>query len=145
MSEETIGGTPRSFLIIGIVALLWNLLGVASYLMHVMISPEALASMPEAERALMESMPAWATGAFAIATFGGLLGCVGLLLKKAWCAPLFLVSLLAIIVQFSHWLFMTAAVEVYGSETYIMPLLVTAIGVFLVWYSRDAKGKGWLQ
>ena len=88
---------------------------------------------------------AGATGAFAIATFGGLLGCVGLLMKKAWCAPVFLVSLLAIIVQFSYWLFMSAAVEVYGSETYIMPLLVTAIAVFLVWYSRDAKSKGWLQ
>ena len=74
-----------------------------------------------------------------------LLGCVGLLLKKAWCVPLFLVSLLAIIVQFSHWLFMTAAIEVYGSETYMMPLLVTAIAALLVWYSRGAKSKGWLQ
>jgi hypothetical protein len=145
MSEESIGGTPRSFLIIGIVALLWNLLGVASYLMHVTISPEALAEMPEAERALMESQPAWANGAFAIAVFAGLLGCVGLLLKKAWCVPLFLVSLLAIIVQFSQWLFMTTAVEVYGSAAYTMPVLVTAIGIFLVWYSRDTKAKGWLQ
>lgn len=145
MSEESIGGTPRSFLIIGIVALLWNLLGVASYLMHVMISPEALAEMPEAERALMESSPAWATGAFAIAVFAGLLGSVGLLLKKAWCVPIFLVSLVAIIVQFSHWLFMTTAVEAYGSEAYTMPALVTVIGIFLVWYSRNTKAKGWLQ
>ena len=63
MSEETSGGTPRSFLIIGIVALLWNLMGVMSYIMQVTMSPEALANMPEAERALMESLPAWATGA----------------------------------------------------------------------------------
>jgi len=145
MSEESIGGTPRSFLIIGIVALLWNLVGVASYLMHVMIGPEALASMQEAERALMESTPAWANGVFAIAVFAGLSGCVGLLLKKAWSVPLFLVSLVAMIVQFSHWLFMTTAVEVYGSEAYTMPVLVTVIGIFLVWYSRDTKGKGWLQ
>lgn len=144
MSEESIGGTPRSFLIIGIVALLWNLMGVASYLMHVTMSPEALANMPEAERALLESSPAWVTGAFAIAVFGGVLACVGLLLKKVWCVPVFLVSLVAIIVQFSHWLFMTTAIEVYGMEAAVMPLLVTVIGVFLVWYSRDARRRGWL-
>jgi len=145
MSEESIGGTPRSFLIIGIVALLWNLVGVMSYIMHVTISPEALANMPEAERALMESSPAWATGAFAIAVFSGTLACVGLLLKKAWSVPVFLVSLIAIVVQFSHWLFMTTAIEVHGNEAFLMPLLVTIIAVFLVWYSRDAKAKGWLS
>jgi hypothetical protein len=26
-----------------------------------------------------------------------------------------------------------------------MPALVTAVAVFLVWYSRDAKAKGWLS
>ncbi len=34
MSEESIGGPPRSFLIIGIIALVWNLFGVMSYIMH---------------------------------------------------------------------------------------------------------------
>lgn len=145
MSEESIGGTPRSFLIIGIVALLWNLVGVAFYLMHVMIGPEALASMPEAERVLMESLPAWHTGVFAIAVFSGLSGAAGLLLKKAWCGPVFMTSLIAVIVQFGYWLGVADAIEVYGTEAYYMPLLVTAIAVFLVWYSRDTKGKGWLQ
>jgi hypothetical protein len=144
MSEKPIGGTPRSFLIIGIVALLWNLMGVASYLMQVTMSPEALANMPEAERALMESLPVWLTGAFAIAVFSGVLGCVGLLLKKAWSVPVFLVSLVAILVQFSFWLFMTESIQVYGMEAIVMPLLVTIIGIFLVWYSRDARRKGWL-
>ncbi len=145
MSEESMRGTPRSFLVISIIALVWNLFGVMSYIMHVTMSPEALAQMPEAERALLESSPAWATGAFAIAVFSGVLGCVGLLLKKAWAAPLFLVSLLAIVVQFGHWLFVANAIEVYGMETVFMPLLVTAIAAFLVWYSRDAKSKGWLS
>lgn len=145
MSEELIGAPPRSFLIIAVIALFWNLLGVASYLMQVMMSPEALAEMPEAERALMDAMPAWVTGAFAIAVFGGLLACVGLLLKKAWCVPLFIVSLAAVIVQFGYWLFFMDTIEVYGLEALFMPLLVTVIAIFLVWYSQDAKSKGWLQ
>ena len=139
------GGAPRSFLVVGLVALLWNLMGVSVYLMQVTMSAETLALLPEAERILMESLPAWATGAFAIAVFGGLLGCVGLLLKKAWSVPVFLVSLIAIVVQFAHWLFMTNSREVYGSEVFIMPALVTLVGAFLVWYSRGAKAKGWLS
>ena len=145
MSEESIGGTPRSFLVIGIVALLWNLLGVFSYLMEVTRSPEALAQMAEAERTLIESLPSWVTGAFAIAVFVGLLACVGLLLKKGWAASLFIVSLVAIVLQMGYWLFMTNSMEVYGSEVFVMPVLVTSIGAFLVWYSRGAKAKGWLS
>ena len=145
MSEESIGGTPRSFLIIGILALLWNLMGVMNYLMHVMMSAEALSKMPEAERLLMVSYPAWATGAFALAVFSGVLACVGLLLKKAWSVPAFLVSLIAIVVQFTYWLFMTNSRDVYGSEVFIAPVLVTLVAAFLVWYSRGANAKGWLS
>ena len=145
MSEVAIGGPPRSFLIISVAALIWNLLGAMSYIMEVTRSPEALAQMPEAERLLIETLPSWVTGAFAIAVFAGLLGCVALLLKKAWAVPLFLVSLVAVLLQMGYWLFMTSAMDVYGPEAVFMPLLVTVIGIFLVWYSRDAKAKGWLS
>jgi hypothetical protein len=145
MSGESSGGTPRSFLIIAVVALLWNLMGVLQYIMLVTTGPEALAKMSEAERALIESMPAWATGAFAIAVFGGLLASVGLLLKKAWCMPLFLLSLIGIIVQFSYWLLIADTIAVHGPGAVVMPLLVTAIAVFLVWYSRDARARGSLS
>lgn len=132
-------------MIISIVALLWNLLGVMSYIMQVTMSGDMMANMSEAERALYETMPAWVTGAFAIAVFGGVAGCVGLLLKKAWCVPVFLISLAAIIVQFGYWLFATDSIAVIGNEVFWMPALVTAVAVFLVWYSRDAKAKGWLS
>ncbi len=145
MSEEAIGGTPRSFLIIGILALFWNVMGVYVFVAQETMSAEAIATLTEAQRALMESVPTWATAVFAIAVFSGLIGCVGLLLKKAWCAPVFVVSLIAIVVQFTHWLFITNSQEVYGTNVFIMPTLVTVIGVFLVWYSRGANAKGWLS
>lgn len=145
MSVELLDGPPRSFLIVGVVALVWNLLGVMSYLMEVTRSPEALAQMSEAEQVLIETLPSWVTGAFAIAVFVGVLACLALLLKKAWAAPLFLVSLVAIILQMGYWLFVADTMEVYGPEAIVMPLLVTVIAIYLVWYSRDAKNKGWLH
>jgi hypothetical protein len=53
----------------------------------------------ESHRAIIEARPAWATGAFAIAVFGGALGCLLLLLKKSAAYYLFIASLLGVIVQ----------------------------------------------
>ena len=75
--------TPtRGFWIISGLALVWNLLGVANYLMSVTMDPEVLAALPEAEQALYADIPAWVTSAFAIAVFSGTLASLALLLRK---------------------------------------------------------------
>jgi hypothetical protein len=134
----------RRFWIVSVVALAWNLIGVMSYLMSVTTGPEALAALPEAERNLYADTPAWATAAYAIAVFSGLLGCVALLMRKSWAVPLFIVSLVAVLVQMGHAFFMTALFEVKGASAAVLPLLVLAIGAYLVWYARSAREKKWL-
>ena len=134
----------RSFWIIGGIALVWNLMGVAAYLMDVTMSPEALEALPEAERALRDEFPSWITSAYAIAVFGGLLGCVLLLMRKALAVPVFIVSLIAILIQMGYSLFMSSVLEVRGATAAIFPLIVVAVGIYLVWYASSAKKKGLL-
>ena len=74
MNEKTVGGVHWSFWAIGAVALIWNVLGVVNF--FVQVNPDVLAAYRESERALVEGRPAWASGAFAIAVFGGALGCL---------------------------------------------------------------------
>ncbi len=58
MPEPTDYPTPtHSFWVISIFALVWNILGVVTYLMSVTTSPEALAAIPDAERALHTDIP----------------------------------------------------------------------------------------
>ena len=135
---------PRSFWIIGIAALVWNALGIVTYLMSVMISPEALSQMPEAERALYSNVPAWVTAAYAIAVFGGTLASIALLMRKRWAFEAFVVSLVAIIVQMSHALLMSEVIVVKGVTAAILPLLIVVVAAFLVWYSYSARKKGWI-
>ncbi len=135
----------RGFWIVSLLALVWNLIGVASYLMTVTMGPEALSGMSEAERSLYTDVPAWATAAFAIAVFGGLLGCVALLLRRAWAVPAFGVSLVAILIQMGHAFFMSAMLEVRGAGAAILPVLIIVIAVYLVWFSRSARDRGWLN
>jgi len=145
MSEPIATATPpRSFSIISILALVWNLIGVASYLMTVKMSPATLAAMPEAERALYQNVPAWVTSSFAIAVFGGTLACILLLMRKRVASTLFLVSLLAILVQMGHAFFMTPMLAVRGAAGAALPLCVIVAAIFLVWYSRGAQSRGWL-
>jgi hypothetical protein len=145
MSEEASQKPARSFYIISGVALLWNLLGVGFYVAQVTMSQEALNALPDAERILMENTPSWATSAFAIAVNAGALGCLLLLLRRAWAVPVLIASLLGVVVQMVHSLFIADSIEVYGPGGMIMPIMVTAISIFLVWYSRNAKEKGWLS
>ncbi|MBK8058905.1 MAG: hypothetical protein IPK33_14005 [Gemmatimonadetes bacterium] len=69
---------PKWFMPVAIVALLWNLMGCAAYLMDVMLTPEAIAAMSPDQRALYAARPIWAVALHAIAVWGGALGCVGL-------------------------------------------------------------------
>lgn len=142
---QTAEKPARSFYLVSGVALLWNLIGVATYLTSVTMSPDALAQLPEAQRALHESTPAWVTGAYAIAVFGGTLGCVALLLRKAWAVPVFVVSLVAAIVQFGYSLLFTPMLDLIGASAAIFPIFVIAVAGFLVWYARSTRAKGWIR
>ena len=61
MSDKSVGRVHGSFWVIGVVALIWNAMGVMNYLMQ--SNADALSAYPEAARALIENRPAWATGA----------------------------------------------------------------------------------
>lgn len=135
----------RSFWVISSIALAWNLLGVAAYLMHVMMTPESMAAMSEAERALYTSAPSWVTGAYAIAVFGGALASAGLLLRKAWSVPMFVVSFVAILAQMGYTLLVQNTIEVMGPAIVIMPLFIIAIGAYLILFSRRARANGTLS
>lgn len=135
---------PTWFWVVSVIALLWNLMGVSSYLMQAYTSVEQLEAMTQAERALFEGQPAWVTAAFAIAVFGGTLAAIALLLRKKWARPVFIVSLLAAIAQFIHWLFMTNSVEVYGPQAYVMPVLVVIFGIYEIFFAKQGIQKGWL-
>ena len=145
MTSNDLTTPPRSFWIISSLLLVWNLLGLMVFAMQATMTDEAMAALPEAQQALYSSTPSWVTAAFAVAVFGGTLGCVFLLLKKSWAVPVFVISLAGILAQNFHSFFMSDAVAVFGTVAAVaMPLMVIAIAVFLIWYSRRAQVQEWI-
>lgn len=135
---------PAWYWVVAVLGLLWEAFGVATYLMHVDVLPMDTSGMSDAEVALGESMPVWATAAYAIAVFAGLLGAVGLALRKGWSRTLLFLSLLALLVQFGWWVLMSGAMEVIGPSMLTMPAVVIVVGIVLVLIANHAAKHGWL-
>ena len=141
MSQEN--KAPIAFWILIGLALVWNLLGVMAFISQMLMTPEMLAELPQAEQELYASTPTWANAAFAFAVFGGALGCLALLLRASWALPVLAVSLLAILVQMYHSFFISNSFEVFGPGGMIMPVMVIVIAIALVWFSHQVKSKSW--
>jgi hypothetical protein len=139
MTEKTVGGIHWSFWLIGAVALLWNVMGSINF--FVQLDPDAITAYREAEQAIIEGRPAWATGAFAVAVFGGALGSLLLLLRKSIASYVFIASLLGVGVTTIHSLGVVGSTSDLGT---LMPQLMSlAVAAFLVWYAKRAESRGW--
>ena len=139
MSEKTIVSVHWRFWVIGAVGLIFNLLGCINFLSQ--MSAETVASMPEIYRTIAESRPAWGTAAFALAVFGGLLGCLLLLLRKSVALYVFVASAVGAIAAQIPFVGMAD----FPVEAWVGWLSQVAVGVFLVWYSRLAKTREWID
>ena len=130
---------PTWFWIISVIALLWNIMGVIAYLADAYMSVETLAELSQEQRMLYESRPAWVTGVFAIAVWGGLIGSIGLLLRKKWAYIMFIISLIAVLAQNVYQFFLSNTFDVLGSAAMAFPILIIIISILLILFSNWAK------
>jgi hypothetical protein len=136
---------PLWFWVVAVLLLLWNGMGVWAYIADATITAEALKALPEAERNLRIARPAWATAAFAVAVFGGVAGCLVLLLRNRLALPVLVLSLIGVAVQMAHAFLIADSYAVYGPGGLAMPAMVLAGSLFLVWFARHARRRGWLR
>ncbi|PKQ44941.1 hypothetical protein [Confluentibacter flavum] len=129
---------PVWFWIVSVIALFWNVMGVDQYLGQAYKTDRWRLALTEAQLEMASNLPAWLTAAFAIAVFTAVLGSIGLLLRKKWSYSLFIISLIAVIVQMGYVL---AQGHFYGIA---MTISIIAFAVFLVWFSKKSISKDWI-
>ena len=133
---------PKWYLPTAIAALVWNLLGCAAYLKDVMLTPADIAKLTAAQQAMYAARPAWSVAATAIAVWGGAAGCVGLIVRKHWAMPLFLASLVALVVQDASLFVLTGAPQV-DPVALVLQGVVLLVAIGLVLLARKAAARGW--
>lgn len=136
--------TPVWFTVVAVLALLWNLLGCIAFFSDLRLSPDDLAKLPAAQQALYAARPVWAVAASGVAVFGGVLGSIGLLLRRKWAFPVFVLSLLGILIQDLALFVLADGASLAGPVAVVMQAVVLAIGLGLVLLSRKWTARGWL-
>lgn len=143
MSDENTGGLGLGFWFVSAVGLVWSLMGAMNYLGQ--MSPEALASMPESHRMMVEGRPAWATSGFAVSVWGGSLGCLLLLLRKSLAVYLLAASLAGTVVTMIPVLGAMGELGLSGGEVVLMLGMPLVVSAALLWYSQRAASNGWIR
>ena len=135
-----------AFWVMGVLFLLWGLMGCSIYLNEVMMSDQAYAeAFGEDLAAVRDVNPVWAIAAFASAVWSGLLAAILFLLRKRLSAGIFIFSLVAAIIGFIPTFTNSVLRDAAGSTFWVMPLIVVVLGSIEVWYSRKQGAKGILH
>jgi len=141
----TTSATPNWFKPALWAALIWNLLGVFAFIMHLMMPPEMISKLPLDQQAAYSNVPLWSTMAFAVAVLGGTLGCILLLAKNTLAIPTLALSLVAIFIQQFYNFIVINSIKLLGVSAVFMPILVIVVAFLLLYLSIKSKQHGWLS
>ena len=133
---------PKLFWVVALIAVLWNLMGVGAYFSDLFVSAEMLAELEPDVQQLYLDMTLFQKIVYGMGVFGGLIGAIGLLVRKQWCIFFFMISLIGVILQFAYGLIFTNSLKVLGPTSLILPSVVILIAAFLFWYSRYTRAQG---
>ena len=78
------------FWIVGVVALLWNGMGVINLVQQ--MSPAGLATLPPEYQAFIETRPVWAFVGFAVSVIAGVIGAVLMFMRSRMAVSAFILS-----------------------------------------------------
>ena len=136
---------PIWFLIITILLIVWNIIGLLSFYTHITFTNNPELIETAALERLYTQYPLWSVIIFGIAVVTGTAGAITLAMKKRISKFIFVISLIAIIIQMTHNLLMTDVLNILGVQAAILPLAVIIISIFSIWLSSYADRKRWLR
>ena len=113
----TTPGRPWHLWLIGIIGGLWSSIGVLSFMLTQMNVEAVMSRFPTQQREYFESFPLWAIAFWAIGVFGGVIGCLLLLLKNRLAFHALLGSAIGAVVSNLGGLFLLGGMEVTGGTS----------------------------
>ena len=149
MAESSSGPgsrAPKHLWIVGILGFLWSCMGATIYLMTELRNEEYMKAFNAEQIAFIEAYPGWFISMWAIAVWGGVVGCLLLLLRKSVAVWVLGASLAGVVITNLRNYAFANGLEVIGSApdlTIASVVLVVSIG--LLAYARSMKARGVLR
>jgi len=146
-AAESSGGkarvrTPVHLWIVGVLALLWNLMGAFDYLATQFELDFYMNKFSEEQLAYFNGFPAWAVAGWAFAVWAAFAGSIGLLLRKRWSLWAFVIAFAGLVVNSIYTLGMSGGAEIMGTGGVIFTVVIWIIAIFLIVYARAQAKAG---
>jgi len=141
MSEARVRA-PIHLWIVGILSLLWGLIGAFDYLATELRLDFYMSAFSQQQLDYFYGFPAWMVAAWALAVWCGLAGSLCLLLRMKWAVWLFAVSLAGLAVSTLYNFVLANGAEIMGSEAAIFTVVIWVMAIFLFLYARAMAKKG---
>lgn len=127
---------------VGIITLLWNGIGIFSYLMTRLGKLESLGMTAE-DIAFFESFPAWANALWAMGVWGAFAGSILLLLRSRWAVASLVIAVIGLL---GTTYFQRMMIEIPEKHDSIpLSVMIWVITVFMLWYASRMKREGVLR
>lgn len=136
---------PAWFWVVAVLLVLWGAMGVFACIQQFRLGADAMGPADDYYRALYAALPAWYNIVYAVAVGMGFMGSVALLLRSRLARPFYIVSLVAVVIQFG-WIFATTdMIAVRGfAEAAGFPIFIFAVALAQVWLAGLAIRRGWI-
>jgi hypothetical protein len=138
---------PWHLWLIGVIAVLFNSVGVFDFVMSMAQGAEyqASAGMTPDQIAHYQQMPGWMMVVWAVGVFGAFLASILLLLRRKLALPAFVLSLAAFLVSLIYTYLLTNGGAVMGQQMAITSAVIAGLLVLSSWYSRFMAVRGVLR
>ena len=139
--------TPWHLWLIGVVAVLFNAIGVFDFVMSMAQGAkyQASAGMTPDQIAHYQQMPGWMTVVWAVGVFGAFLASILLLWRRKPAFPVFVLSLAAFLVSLFYTYVLTNGGAIMGRQMAITSAVIAGLLVFFSGYSRFMAVRGVLR
>lgn len=139
--------TPWHVWLIGVIAVLFNFIGVFDFTMSMAQGAEyqASAGMTPDQIAHYQEMPSWMMVVWAVGVFGAFLASILLLLRRKLALPIFVLSLAAFLISLLYTYVLTDGGAVMGQNMAIASAVIAGLLVFFSWYAWLMATRGVLR
>ena len=124
-------GRPWHLWLIGITGILWNVMGVVSFMLTQLKVEAVMSRYPPQQRAYFESFPLWTVAFWAVGVFGGVIGSGLLLLRNRLAFHALLIAMIGTIVSTLGGLFLLGGMQVMRETDAVgltqVPVVVAAL------------------
>ena len=133
---------PWHLWVVGVLYLLWSGVGAMDFTMTQTHNATYAKGFTAAQLNYFYSYPVWVVIAWAISTWGAIIGSICLLVRKRSAVPFFLAALVAMILTTVYNFGLSGGIKVMGGTgTLIFCVIIIVVGALVWLYARGMRRK----